>query len=144
MRIRQAGVADLPGIYRVERASFPFPWPAYALLFYLLSPDVLALVAEENGLRGFLIAVWEGEDLHIHDFAVAPGSRRQGVGRALLQEAIQRAKARKVRRIRLEVRAGNSGARAFYTAQGFKEVNTLPAYYEGGEDGILMVLDLSS
>jgi len=103
--------------------------------------DALALVAEESGIVGFLLAFWEGKEVHIHDLAVAPEHRRKGVASALLQGLLAEAKG--AQRVRLEVRASNRAAQAFYRKHGFKEVAILPGYYAGGEDGILMVRDLS-
>ena len=141
MRIRCAGPLDLLGIYRVERASFPDPWPLLAFLPYVLEREALAFVAEESGILGFILAFWEGEEVHIHDLAVAPEHRRKGVATALLRallEAIPSA-----RRVKLEVRASNQAARAFYEKHGFREIRVLPNYYADGEDGILMVRDLA-
>lgn len=141
MRIRRAGPLDLPGIYRVEKASFPDPWPLFAFFPYFVDRDALALVAEESGIVGFLLAFWEGKEVHIHDLAVAPEHRRKGVASALLQGLLAEAKG--AQRVRLEVRASNRAAQAFYRKHGFKEVAILPGYYADGEDGILMVRDLS-
>ncbi|MCS7216855.1 MAG: ribosomal protein S18-alanine N-acetyltransferase [Candidatus Bipolaricaulota bacterium] len=140
MRVRRAGLRDLPGIHRVEQASFPDPWPLFAFLPYLLDREALALVAEEDGVLGFLLARREGEEVHIHDLAVAPAHRRRGVGSALLGELFRAA--RGARRVRLEVRASNRTAQAFYKKHGFREEAVLPGYYADGEDGLLMVRDL--
>ncbi|MGB9757301.1 MAG: ribosomal protein S18-alanine N-acetyltransferase [Candidatus Bipolaricaulaceae bacterium] len=140
MKIRQASLLDLLGIYRVEKGSFPDPWPLLAFLPYLLDREALALVAEEKEVIAFLLALREGEEIHIHDLAVAPAHRRKGVASALLSRLL--CAAGDARRLRLEVRASNSAARAFYAKHGFKEVARLPGYYADGEDGILMILEL--
>lgn len=140
VRIRRAGPLDLPGIYRVEKLSFPDPWPLLAFFPYLVDREALALVAEEAGIIGFILALREGEDLHIHDLAVAPEHRRKGVASALLSELL--AEAKDAQRVRLEVRASNLAAQAFYKKHGFREIATLPNYYADGEDGILMIRDL--
>ncbi len=139
MRIRRGGPLDLPGIYRVEKGSFSDPWPLLAFFPYLTDRDALAFVAEDGGIVGFLLAFWEGEEVHIHDLAVAPEHRRKGVGSALLGRLLEEAKG--ARRVRLEVRASNWPARSFYQKYGFREIQVLPNYYADGEDGILMVRD---
>lgn len=141
MRIRQASLLDLLGIYRVEKESFPDPWPLLAFLPYILDREALAFVVEEREVIAFLLALREGEEIHIHDIAVAPAHRRKGVGSALLTHLLS--VAGDARRLRLEVRASNSAARAFYQKHGFKEVALLPNYYANGEDGILMIRELS-
>lgn len=124
----------------MERASFPDPWPLFAFFPYLLDREALAFVAEEDGVLGFLLALREGEEVHIHDLAVAPEHRRKGVASALLQRLFE--EIRGARRVRLEVRASNRAAQAFYKKHGFREVAVLPGYYADGEDGLLMVRDL--
>lgn len=52
--------------------------------------------------------------LNIHDFAVSPEHRRQGVGAALLDAVEKLARRRGCRRLTLEVRADNPAARALY------------------------------
>jgi len=112
-----------------------------AFLPYILDREALAFVAEEREVIAFLLALREGEEIHIHDIAVAPAHRRKGVGSALLAHLLS--VAGDARRLRLEVRASNFAARAFYQKHGFKEVALLPNYYANGEDGILMIRELS-
>lgn len=141
MRVREANLLDLPGIYRAERACFSDPWPLLAFLPYLTGGEALAFVAEEKRrVIGFILAVREGEDIHIHDLAVVPEQRRKGVASALLQRLFSAAKG--ARRVRLEVRVSNLPARAFYAKHGFREAALLPRYYANGEDGLLMIRDL--
>jgi ribosomal protein S18 acetylase RimI-like enzyme len=44
--------------------------------------------------------------------------------------------------VRLELRASNAEARAFYTALGYRECGTVRAYYSGLEDAHRMRRDL--
>ena len=140
MRIRRAGPLDLLGIYRVEKACFPDPWPLLAFLPYVLERDSLAFVAEEEGIVGFILAFCEGNEVHIHDLAVLPEHRRKGIASALLSHLLGEAK--EAKRVKLEVRASNTAAQAFYKKHGFREASRLSHYYEDGEDGILMVREL--
>jgi len=100
----------------------------------------LAFVAEEEGIVGFLLAFWEEEEVHIHDLAVLPEHRRKGVASALLAHLLREAK--NAKRVKLEVRASNAAAQAFYKKHGFREAALLRGYYEDGEDGILMIREL--
>lgn len=88
--------------------------------------------------RGFL-SVWIVQDeMQIQDLAVAPGSRRRGLGRALLDRAVAEAQAEGVSSATLEVRESNSEARGFYHALGFGEVGRRPRYYSNGEAAFLL------
>jgi ribosomal-protein-alanine N-acetyltransferase len=63
--------------------------------------------------------------------AVAPEHGRRGVGRALLQAFIDRARRDGAIRIHLEVRDGNAAV-ALYRAAGFAEAGRRRDYYRGG------------
>jgi ribosomal protein S18 acetylase RimI-like enzyme len=60
----------------------------------------LFLVAERDGrLVGTAIAGWDGWRGHLYRVAVLPACRRQGIGRALVREALRRLDARGAHRI---------------------------------------------
>ena len=68
--------------------------------------------------------------LNVHDLAVAPGARRRGAGRLLLESAERHARAEGCCRLTLEVRADNAPARALYSSFGFAE----PEFGSGAEE----------
>ena len=93
-------------------------------------------VAEKDGVCGFIVtrqtAPGESEILNL---AVAPSARRAGVGRALLQTAMEAAPGTWF----LEVRASNLGAIRLYETAGFQASGTRPGYYaDSGESAIVM------
>lgn len=57
--------------------------------------------------------------LNLHDFAVAPAFRGEGVARALLDRIAEEARGRGCCKITLEVLSGNSRALAIYQKAGF-------------------------
>lgn len=59
--------------------------------------------------------------LNIHDLAVVPEARGQGVGRSLLAAAEERARERGCCRLTLEVQESNAPARALYDRFGFTD-----------------------
>jgi ribosomal protein S18 acetylase RimI-like enzyme len=65
--------------------------------------------------------------INIHDLAVHPSARGQGVGQALMQAVEQEAKARKACKITLEVLSGNAVALKSYTRFGFAGYQLDPA-----------------
>jgi ribosomal protein S18 acetylase RimI-like enzyme len=76
----------------------------------------------------FRWSVWRAsEDCLLEDLYVAPEARRSGLGRALLQAAIERARARGSRRIELDTAERNEPAVALYHSFGFDD-----GAYEGG------------
>ena len=78
------------------------------------------------------LAPGESEILNL---AVAPGCRRQGVARALLETWLREFQGD----IFLEVRASNLGAQKFYKSLGFRQLLVRPEYYASPvETGIVM------
>jgi GNAT superfamily N-acetyltransferase len=65
--------------------------------------------------------------VNIHDFAVVPGHRGAGIGRALLAAVEAEALKRGAIKITLEVLSGNHPAKALYTACGFGDYQLDPA-----------------
>lgn len=60
------------------------------------------------------------ESVYVNEIVVRPGSRRSGVGRALIVDLKEFARQKGVTQIKLDVSHFNSEARAFYQSQGFE------------------------
>jgi ribosomal-protein-alanine N-acetyltransferase len=93
---------------------------------------------------GYVLFWHVTDEIHVLNVAVAPASRRGGIGRALVGEVIAYARAHQAAKVLLEVRASNGPALALYDALGFERFNVRSRYYADGEDGIEMVLDTST
>jgi [ribosomal protein S18]-alanine N-acetyltransferase len=91
---------------------------------------------------GFLLAWIIPGEVHVLDVAVRPDARRRGLGRALLRDVIDDARARGATSMFLEVRRSNAPALALYRGLGFYAFNVRRAYYSDGEDAIEMALAL--
>ena len=99
--------------------------------------------APAASLCGALVAWLVGDELTIMHVATAPAWRRQGVGRALMQAGIERARQVGASSVWLEVRVSNAPARAMYEALGFVNRGQRRAYYADGEDALVMSLALT-
>jgi ribosomal protein S18 acetylase RimI-like enzyme len=64
----------------------------------------------------------------IANVAVDPDQRRQGIGRALVQAAIDLARQRRARSVVLQVDRANAGARNLYLSLGFRVTSTRTAW----------------
>lgn len=141
---REAVRADLLTVFRIEKASFPQPWPYRAFERYLGEPGFL--VAEAGGVVGYVVADCmpnHGRPLgHVKDIAVAPDYRGRGVGAALLERAIETLRERRARSVKLEVRASNDSALGLYHRFGFVHRRTSPGYYADGENALVLVRDM--
>jgi len=86
---------------------------------YLSAGDVL--VAEDDGeIVGHLQLVGGEDDVELKSMAVAEGRRGGGVGRALVEAALQRCRDRGVRRITVSTASADTGNLRFYQRQGFR------------------------
>jgi ribosomal protein S18 acetylase RimI-like enzyme len=78
-------------------------------------------------------SVWTGvEDAWLEDLFVAPEARRAGVGRALAEASLERARARGCRRIQLDANERNEPALELYRSLGFASGS--PDRWNGGHD----------
>jgi ribosomal-protein-alanine N-acetyltransferase len=144
MRVEPMTVDDVPDVHRIERASFPVPWPDYAfrqelqtnrLAHYL----VVRVLDETVAYGGFWMMV---DEAHITTFAVLPQWRRHGVGGRLLLEVMRNARDLGARIATLEVRLSNAAARSLYQQFGFRPVGVRPRYYsDNGEDALMMTTE---
>jgi ribosomal-protein-alanine N-acetyltransferase len=108
--------------------------------------EMAGWVAEdERGIAGFLVARKLVGETEILNFAVRAGSRRQGTGTALFEEALERSKSFAAERVILEVRASNLVALRFYERHGFVVTGKRLRYYTAPiEDALLLNLSLAN
>lgn len=87
---------------------------------------------------GFMLAWHVADELHVHNVAVHPQHRRQGIARALMDEVMRYMDEFGVTRSWLEVRKSNDAARLLYEGFGYVVVGERAAYYADGEDALEM------
>lgn len=75
---------------------------------------------------------------HIVSLAVLPEFRRMGIGRALLEGALNGVLEYGVKECYLEVRVSNESAIRLYESFGFGAVTRLRGYYRDGEEALVM------
>ena len=83
------------------------------------------------------------DEAEILTLAVAPHARGKGLGRALLQAAINKARHSGAATMFLEVGADNPHALALYAGLGSAKVGARKGYYEG-RDALVLRLPLAS
>ncbi len=133
-------------IMEIERSSFKVPWTEEDFLTLLGRDYAVTLIAEEGGsVSGYGCAASAADEAEILNLAVDKEKRRRGIGRELLTRLVKAVTDRGARRVYLEVRESNAGARALYTSFGFAEVGVRRNYYRlPAEDAILMFYDASA
>ncbi len=139
MIIREFKRPDVKRVLEIEMASFSDPYPANILVdIYNLGAGFL-VAQENNRVVGYIIFWIKFEDEgHIISIAVDKSYRRMEVGSKLVETSLNIFKKYNVRRIKLEVRVGNKGARKFYSKMGFKEEKIVEDYYDDNEDAVIM------
>ena len=88
--------------------------------------SVGALVAEVDGvvvgiaLYFYRFSTWKGPTLHIEDLIVSPEYRGKGIGEALINGVVEKAREEGRDRVELDVEADNEKAIGFYKKKGFE------------------------
>ena len=144
LRVEPMSVRDIPAVHRIERQSFPVPWPAYAFRQELQANRLARYVVLRAGTDVVAYAgLWlMVDEAHVTTFAVLPAWRRQGVGRRLMIELLAIAEEMGARIATLEVRISNVAARRLYERFGFRPVGVRPRYYsDNNEDALIMTSD---
>lgn len=142
---------DLLEVVEIEEAAGLSPWGWDAYHKELQSPeDVVMLVArtrraDDEVIAGFIVSRLVGEDLHINNVAVRSEFQKRGIGRRLLERALEWGRLKGSASAFLEVRAGNSAAQGLYRRCGFQVTGHRRRYYNAPvEDALLMSVSLKS
>jgi len=125
--------ADLDEVLELERSVQSHPWTAKNFEDALDAGYDAWVLRGDTGLVGFCLAMAAPDVIHILVIAVAPKQQRQGLGRMLLKQVIERAKQQGQEGLLLEVRPSNAQALAFYQAQGFVQIGSRRDYYPAGK-----------
>ena len=134
----------MPPVHAIEQDVFPDPWSTQDFRD-CITRGALFLVADKGdgqGVAGYVVALNAADEGDILNLAVRPSERRSGLGRDLVQRAIEALAQRGVVHVYLEVRESNAAARALYAAHGFQEVGRRREYYRRPvEDAIVLRRD---
>ena len=131
---------DMAEVLDIERASFEFPWFEEEFVRCLRQRNCIGMVAEHGDhVVGFMIYELHKTRLHILNFAVARGFRRQWVGRQMIEKLVGKLSSQRRTRITLEVRETNLEAQLFFRHVGFRATCVLRDFYEDSpEDAYVM------
>lgn len=143
--MRRAGVEDTADVARLLHdfnTEFDEPTPGVEVLAprvesLLAEGEVTALLAGEGPegiaqLRTFPSLWTDGMEAYLEELYVVPPRRGEGIGRALLEAAMEAARSAGATRIDLNTGETDTAARALYESTGFTN-------REGDEDGPRML-----
>ncbi len=134
--------SDFETLWRLDQECFP-PDLAYSrteLAGYIRRPSAVTVVAEQGGkIAGYIVAERGGRKVgHIITLDVRAQARRSGLGSKLMAAAEERLRGLGCPSVLLEVAVGNAAAIAFYHRQGYVTLATIPRYYNGKTDALLL------
>lgn len=149
MRIRLFEKEDAPAIVDIQRKTpQAAEWQARDYAELAERPGGMILVADLETMTppkvlGFVAMRRVFDEAEIQNLAVDPDHRRQGVARALIEQAKLRLREAGAKRCFLEVRAGNRAALEFYFSMGFGMFSARKNYYrDPTEDASVLSLEL--
>ena len=138
---REMGIEDIPSVVEIEKEAFATPWTA----------EVFEHEMTGNNYAHYAVAIYEDEvighcgmwivldECHITNVAVRKHLRGNGIGEALMKEAIALCKEKEVRLMTLEVRMTNITAQNLYRKLGFQDGGIRKNYYtDDHEDALVM------
>lgn len=112
-------------------------WTVNRLAQHLRSPKTVSFaIRRPKALIGFVMLQIQRTTAHLDLLVVNPDFRRQGIGRQLVEEALQLAAVSHATEISLEVRKSNTSAQIFYQRLGFVRDREIERYYCAKETAI--------
>jgi ribosomal protein S18 acetylase RimI-like enzyme/predicted peroxiredoxin len=146
--IRSATLADLPELVRIENLSFVTDRFSRRSFRYLLTKaNAKTLVEEQAGqIRGYVMLLFNvGTSLaRLYSYAVDPNARRQGIGKALVEQAEMEAIEHDCIAMRLEIRQDNEASINLFKQHGYRQIGMVPDYYEDGMTALRFEKSLAS
>ena len=153
--VRRAELGDLIPIMEINLKTLPEHYSDYFYESLLAELPEAFLVAEVDCMHaGYIMCKTEYgfsnfkklgfvKKGHVVSVAVLPVFRKKGLGKALVEEAMNGVMLRKCDELYLEVRCSNTAAVRLYEGLGFIIRHRLRSYYRDGEDAYLMAIEFS-
>ncbi|MDG7049845.1 MAG: ribosomal protein S18-alanine N-acetyltransferase [Nitrososphaerota archaeon] len=153
--IRRCEPGDLIPVMEINLKTLPEHYSDYFYESLLAELPEAFLVAEHKGkLVGYIMCKTEYgfsnfkklgfvKKGHVVSVAVLEEYRRQGLGKAIIDECIEGIKSKRCDELYLEVRCSNTDAVRLYEKLGFFIKQRLKAYYRDGEDAFLMAIEFT-
>ena len=136
---------DVDAVLEVELAAFSHPWTRGIFLDCIKPGYECWLMFRGERQVGHTVLSVAGDESHLLNITVRPQDQKSGLGAALLEFIIGRAREMGAEVTILEVRASNHTASRLYERFGFNEIGRRPNYYPavgGREDALVMAYSL--
>lgn len=139
VRLVPGDSGDLAAVMTIMTAAFApqfgEAWTRSQCAGILPMTGVSLMLARDNGRQppiGFSLFRTVTGEAELLLLAVAPDHQHTGIGRLLLEQFVDRARASGATRVHLEVRDGNPAVQ-MYRLAGFKPAGRRPNYYRGSD-----------
>lgn len=139
--IRPLSLQDIPTVAHIEQKSRPTPWNTKQFTDELTNDNSRPLVLVDNATDqpiGYLIAWLIAGEIQIQNIVVVSPYRGRGLGRLLLNTALDHGLQAGCTQAILEVRESNQPAINLYHQYQFGIVGRRESYYRDGENALLM------
>jgi len=135
VRVRQAELADLGALVRLENACFESDRLTRRQFRYMMTrARAHNLLSEDaaGAVLGYVLVLFsKGTSVaRLYSIAVSPEARGQGVGRRLVDAAERAAWEQERAYMRLEIRRDNLASQALFEGAGYRRFGVLSDYYE--------------
>src|SRR3989442_2024291 len=139
-----AGAAARPAVAAIEREVFADPWSANDFQECVAGGVLFSVATDGAVVGGYVVAHHAADEGEILNLGVAPGHRRRGIGRALVQHVLGVLARCTVKVAFLEVRESNTAARRLYESLGVVGEGRRPRYYRRPvEDAVILRVTLA-
>ncbi len=119
-------------------------WTSERVQLAIRDPSTnVAVILQRDRVCGFGIMQYGDEAAHLALLAVHPAHRHQGLGARLVGWLEQCACIAGSTHVRLEARADNRSAIAFYQRLGYSQYGRVAGYYEGAVDAVRLEKSLA-
>ena len=145
LRIIQLGIIHLDDCIELDKKSLNVLWTTSQWERELNDPKKICIGAFENNstkLIGLCSSWLILNQLYLTALAVHPKRQRQGIGKLILKDLINRVKAHGINQLILEVKDTNEPAKAFYKFMGFKLKGQRSNFYKDGNKALIYTKEL--
>lgn len=143
--MRSMTQADVNAVLNIELAVQVYPWTHGNFMDALNSGYVCRVDDDGGEVRSYAILMPAVDEAELLTIGVAATWQRKGLGRRMLNQMLETARARNMKRVFLEVRSSNVAAIAMYLSTGFSVIGVRSGYYQnsnGSENALVMACDL--
>ncbi|MDQ9170601.1 ribosomal protein S18-alanine N-acetyltransferase [Oxalobacteraceae bacterium R-40] len=147
MKLEPLRVSDLNAVISIEYAVYPFPWTRGNFTDSIESGYEAWVVHDVSGaVVGYFLMMLAIDEAHLLNITVRSDLQGRGIGRFLLEKAMDIARQNEMQSLLLEVRPSNQRALSVYQKAGFAIIGSRKNYYPAPdnkrEDALVMKLEL--